>query len=290
MPLERGVCWEESHREEPTLQLPGHAGASQPGPELWGVASVTRALKSPWNNSSELWERAREPGENWGKKTVGDLADTPSRMQVHWDPCTTSLQTITPKAPSKIQTGPNSCLAHLDPGDLGIKVSGHGWRGSTAKGRQGGASIPWEWVLEAASLPGGIILSRHFLVQSKTHSINHSAPPHSIFLQHPTSLQPFPPFPGNNEIRTILIPLLASPWDPGAVPGQVAQPFPPGSACPGLQQPAAASLERNPPGLNLLHPRESSRLSRFYPVFNYCHLLFPAPGAARAVWWLSGSG
>lgn len=128
MPLERGVCWEESHREEPTLQLPGHAGASQPGPELWGVASVTRALKSPWNNSSELWERAREPGENWGKKTVGDLADTPSRMQVHWDPCTTSLQTITPKAPSKIQTGPNSCLAHLDPGHLGIKVSGHGWR------------------------------------------------------------------------------------------------------------------------------------------------------------------
>lgn len=50
--------------------------------------------------------------------------------------------------------------------------------------------------------------------------------------------------------------------------------------------PAAASLKMKPLGPKLLPPWEISQLSRFYPMFNYCHLLFQAPRAAQSVWWL----
>lgn len=113
-----------------------------------------------------------------------------------------------------------------NPGDLGIKVPGRGWRGSAPEGRQEDARIPWEWVLEVASLPGGIILSRHLLVRSKTCSQSHCV------RYSCASPRPFPPFPGSDEFGIIFTPILPSRRDPGAVPGHT-QPVPTWLSIPG---------------------------------------------------------
>lgn len=51
-----------------------------------------------------------------------------------------------PKCPARSKLAQIPAWPTWNPGDLGLKMPGHGWRGSAAQGRQGGASIPWGWV------------------------------------------------------------------------------------------------------------------------------------------------